>query len=267
MPAATARSWSVRIISRPVRSPTWARRGCECPPNGRWRIRPSRVRSKTAPQASSSRTRSGASWAWSWAIRGLLSSLPPTIVSRKWTCQESCSATLPSAAATPPSAITVWALPRSDLQTSPTFAPWRRRLDRRPQAGSPGPDHQDVVGVALGDLVHSRIDGSLNSPIARSRMYRSASATASEARPGPAHVVDVEIGQPLPQPCAASAPGRCTRSSRAVRRRSGGASGTTARSRSAGPGRRTGSRCPGPAAKRRPGGGPGSRRATGRTAG
>ena len=50
MPAATARSWRVRIISRPVRSPTWARRGWVCPPNGRWRIRPSRVRSKTAPQ-------------------------------------------------------------------------------------------------------------------------------------------------------------------------------------------------------------------------
>ena len=52
-----------------------------------------------------------------------------------------------------------------------------RRLDRRPQPGTPGPDHKDVVGVALGDLVHSRIDGSLNSPIARSRMYRSAIAT------------------------------------------------------------------------------------------
>ena len=40
----------VRIISSPVRSPTWARRGCECPPNGRWRMRPSRVRSKTRPR-------------------------------------------------------------------------------------------------------------------------------------------------------------------------------------------------------------------------
>ena len=32
-------------------------------------------------------------------------------------------ATWPSAAATPPSAMTVWALPRSDLQTRPTVAP------------------------------------------------------------------------------------------------------------------------------------------------
>ena len=56
-------------------------------------------------------------------MRGLLSSLPPTIVSRKWVCHESSGATCPSAAATPPSAMTVWALPSSDLHTSPTFAP------------------------------------------------------------------------------------------------------------------------------------------------
>ena len=87
MPIATARSWSVRIISSPVRSPTWASRGWEWPPNGRCRIRPSRVRSKTAPHYSSSRTRSGASSAWSSAIRGLFRYLPPTIVSRKWICQ------------------------------------------------------------------------------------------------------------------------------------------------------------------------------------
>ena len=124
MPAATARSWSVRIISSPVRSPTWASRGCEWPPNGRWRMRPSAVRSKTAPQqleladAVGRLLRRGAA-----AIRGLLRSLPPTIVSRKWTCHESDGATWARAAATPPSAITVWALPSSDLQTRPTSAP------------------------------------------------------------------------------------------------------------------------------------------------
>src|SRR5882762_6829319 len=56
-------------------------------------------------------------------MRQLLSILPPRIVSRKWTCQLSSGHTLPSAAATPPSAITVWALPRSDLQTRPTDTP------------------------------------------------------------------------------------------------------------------------------------------------
>ena len=44
----------LRIISRPVRSPTWASRGYSCPPKFRWLILPSLVRSKTAPQASSS---------------------------------------------------------------------------------------------------------------------------------------------------------------------------------------------------------------------
>src|SRR2546425_12682478 len=87
-------------------------------------MRPSLVRSKSAPQRSSSSTRSGASWAWSWAMRQLFSILPPRMVSRKCTCQLSSGHTLPSAAAMPPSAITVWALPRSDLQTSPTDTPW-----------------------------------------------------------------------------------------------------------------------------------------------
>ena len=48
---------------------------------------------------------------------------PPFIVSRKWTFQLSLGSTYPSAAATPPSAMTVWALPSSDLQTSPTLVP------------------------------------------------------------------------------------------------------------------------------------------------
>ncbi len=57
-------------------------------------------------------------------MRQLLSILPPRMVSRKWTCQLSSGYTVPSAAATPPSAITVWALPSSDLQTIAVFAPF-----------------------------------------------------------------------------------------------------------------------------------------------
>ncbi len=56
-------------------------------------------------------------------MRQLLSILPPRIVSRKWTCQLSSGYTLPMAAATPPSAMTVWALPRRDLQTSAVRSP------------------------------------------------------------------------------------------------------------------------------------------------
>src|SRR6476659_4235590 len=86
-------------------------------------MRPSGVRSNTAPHASSSRTRSGACFACSSAIRQLFMYWPPRIVSAKCTRQLSRSSTFASAAATPPSAITVCALPRSDLQTRPTLAP------------------------------------------------------------------------------------------------------------------------------------------------
>ena len=56
-------------------------------------------------------------------MRQLLSILPPRIVSRKWTCQLSSGHTWPMAAAMPPSAMTVCALPRSDLQTSADARP------------------------------------------------------------------------------------------------------------------------------------------------
>ena len=117
--------WSckVRIISSPVRSPTWASRGYLWPPKFRCRIRPSAVRSNTAPQASSSRTRSGACCACSSAIRQLLRYCPPRMVSAKCVDHPSRSSTLASAAAMPLSAMTVWALPSSDLHTSPTDTP------------------------------------------------------------------------------------------------------------------------------------------------
>ena len=116
-------SWSVRIISSPVLSPTCASRFHVWPPKALCIIFPSLVLSKRAPQCSSSLTRSGASWACSSAMRQLFSIFPPCIVSWKWTFQSSWESKFASAAATPPSAMTVWALPRSDLQTSPTEAP------------------------------------------------------------------------------------------------------------------------------------------------
>src|ERR1044071_6908603 len=87
-------------------------------------MRPSGVRSKSAPHASSSFTRSGASFACSSAMRQLLRYCPPRIVSAKWTRQLSRSSTLPIAAAIPPSAMTVWALPSSDLQINPPVPPF-----------------------------------------------------------------------------------------------------------------------------------------------
>ena len=56
-------------------------------------------------------------------MRQLFRSLPPRMVSRKWTFQLSSFHTFASAAAMPPSAITVWAFPRSDLHTTAVLAP------------------------------------------------------------------------------------------------------------------------------------------------
>src|SRR5215475_12246557 len=56
-------------------------------------------------------------------MRQLLTYWPPRIVSAKWTLQLSLLSVVLSAAAIPPSAITVCALPRSDLQTNPTLTP------------------------------------------------------------------------------------------------------------------------------------------------
>src|SRR5713101_3898127 len=169
-------SCSVRIISRPVRSPTCASRGYLCPPKLRWRMRPSFVRSNSAPHASSSFTRAGASLACSSAICELFTYCPPRIVSAKCTFQLSRSSTLARAAAIPPSAITVCALPSSDLQTSPTRAP------------AAGADHEHIVFKRL------VVSHSLNDPEVVPNSHRAeAQVKVSETdpeqtQPGPKHV-------------------------------------------------------------------------------
>ena len=69
-------------------------------------------------------------------MRQLLRYWPPRMVSAKWTFQLSRSSTLAIAAAMPPSAMTVCALPSSDLQTRPTDAP---AADASIAARSPAP--------------------------------------------------------------------------------------------------------------------------------
>jgi succinate dehydrogenase/fumarate reductase flavoprotein subunit len=64
--------------------------------------------------------------ACSSAIRGLFRNFPPRMVSRKCTCQLSFGFTLPIAAAAPPSAMTVCALPNSDLEMIAVFLPRAR---------------------------------------------------------------------------------------------------------------------------------------------
>ena len=127
------------MISSPVRSPTWASRGYSWPPKFRWLILPSLVRSNSAPQASSSQTRSGASLACTSAIRQLFRNLPPRMVSRKWTCQLSLGLALPMEAAQPPSAMTVCALPNSDFEMIAVFLPACRAsiAARRPEPPAP----------------------------------------------------------------------------------------------------------------------------------
>ena len=83
--------------------------------------------------------------------------------------QLSSGATLPSEAARPPSAITVCALPSSDLQTS---AGLRARLgggDRGPQPGAAGAEHEDVVVVVF-DRHQKMWCGSVNTPEETSQM-------------------------------------------------------------------------------------------------
>jgi hypothetical protein len=80
--------------------------------------------------------RSGASFAWISAMRQTLRNLPPRMVSRKWNFQLSRASTLASAAAAPPSAMTVCALPSSDLQTTPVSRPC---LEHSMAARSPAP--------------------------------------------------------------------------------------------------------------------------------
>ena len=90
-------------------------------------------------------------------MRQWFSILPPRMVSRKWTCQLSSGHTLPSAAAMPPSAITVCALPRSDLQTMRGAHALAGGLDGGPEAGPAGADHDDVVLVDL--VLRERLTG------------------------------------------------------------------------------------------------------------
>ena len=56
-------------------------------------------------------------------MRQLLMSWPPSIVSAKCVSQPSPESRLPRPAAIPPSAITVWALPSSDLVTTSVVQP------------------------------------------------------------------------------------------------------------------------------------------------
>ena len=149
------------------------------------------VRSNSAPQASSSRTQSGASLACSSAMRQLLRYWPPRMVSAKWTFQLSRSSTLARAAAIPPSAITVCALPSSDLQMTPTDTPMDDASMAARRSRAAGADHQHVIRVRL-VFGHSE-----NSPVGPDAHGAEPDVDigehhGGEAHPGPEHVAAVE---------------------------------------------------------------------------
>jgi hypothetical protein len=77
--------------------------------------------------------------ACSSAIRGLFRNFPPRIVSRKCTIQLSFGLTLPMAAAHPPSAMTVCALPKRDLEMIAVRLPADRAsiAARKPEPPAP----------------------------------------------------------------------------------------------------------------------------------
>ena len=109
-------------------------------------------------------------------MRQLLSSLPPRMVSRKWTFQLSSGHTLPMAAAAPPSAMTVCAFPEEGLAHQRGSAPQLLGLDGGSETGTAGSDHDDVEVMGL-DVVMvvwlapaaQKILGSLKTPLATSR--------------------------------------------------------------------------------------------------
>src|SRR5262249_27598714 len=154
------------------------------------------------------------------AIRGLLSSLPPTIVSRKCVCHESSGETCVSAAATPPSAMTVCALPRSDLQTSPTSAPAAFASIAARSPAPPAPmtstscgrtsgslDGTNAVNVTIGWTLE--VDRRVGDDAEGEEPHVDVGERhGQEARPRPGHVVEVQPGQPLPHRVADLAPAR-----------------------------------------------------------
>ena len=126
----TSTSWwthlscSVRISSRPVRSPMCTSRRCVWPPNARCDMWPDGVRSKIAAPLLELAHAVG-------RLLGVQLGHAPVVdeLAARRSCpgsgrsSSSAASTLPSAAAIPPSAITVCALPSSDLQTSAVVAP------------------------------------------------------------------------------------------------------------------------------------------------
>ena len=85
-------------------------------------------------------------------MRGLLSSLPPTIVSRKWVCHVSSAVDVAERRRDAALGHDRVGLAEQRLAHEPDVRAGRLGLDRGPQAGAAGADDEDVERVGL-DLV------------------------------------------------------------------------------------------------------------------
>src|SRR5215470_8924918 len=133
-------------------------------------------------------------------MRQLLISLPPFMVSAKWASQLSRPATLPSAAAMPPSAITVWALPSSDLHRTSTRAPPEAAAMAALIPAPPAPMTSTSVSTVSYETSATLAprSGRKGTELEQADVEVH-SPDREHADPGPTVVADVEHGHALPQ--------------------------------------------------------------------
>src|SRR5690606_9414680 len=133
------------------------------------------------------------------------------MVSRKCTCQLSPALTLPIAAAMPPSAITVCALPNSDLQITAVRAPLSRASIAARRPAPPAPT------TTTSHSCRSTMDISEGPQLEEARIVEDTGRDeihveigerhAQQRRPGELHVPCVQPAHPLPHPVAHRMPG------------------------------------------------------------
>src|SRR5688572_4245175 len=134
--------------------------------------------------------RSGASFACSSAMRQLLRYWPPRMVSAKCTRQLSRSSTLAMAAAAPPSAMTVCALPNNDLQTRPTRAPSAAASIAARSPAPPAPMTRTSCSTRSYSAILEEPQVSENARGTQADVHVR-QRDAEEAEPGPVHVLPI----------------------------------------------------------------------------
>src|SRR5687768_15702527 len=127
------------------------------------------------------------------------------MVSRKWTCQLSPELTLPIAAAMPPSAITVWALPNRDLQITAVRAPRSRASMAARSPAPPAPitttSHSCRSTTDIRSTFYLLEEGRIVEGAGRDEVHIEVGERHAHQRgPGEQHVPGVQPADPLPHP-------------------------------------------------------------------